>query len=224
MVRRFRVAVSSAILMLLTPAAVVWAASPSEQILESARQVLTSAKESKYQHTTHVDEAAGVYDVDCSGFLCFVLKKVSREHYKAVPYPSEHRRPLALQFYEAFTSGSEATQKYWKHIGTVRDARPGDVLVWKRAEQIVGKDTGHVMIIEETPVEDGPNLYRVAVMDSTESPHANDTRAAGSTGVGRGTLWIVTDPQGRPTAYHWKLKKGKPHEIDIAIGRAIEPT
>jgi hypothetical protein len=199
------------------------APSPSQRILDAARHVLSAAKESHYQHVTHVDEAAGVYDVDCSGLLCYVLKTVAPGHYAVVPGPKIHRRPLALQFYEAITAGSEKTARYWHQVHNVQDARPGDILVWRRAEQVPGKDTGHVMIIDQPPIEDGPGLYRVTVIDSTGGPHARDTRHDGATGVGRGTLWLETDPDGRPIAYHWKLKTGKPHSIEIAIGRAVEP-
>lgn len=192
-------------------------------ILTTVRRILSAARESHYQHTTHVDEAAGVYDLDCSGLLCYVLKTVLPQHYSAIPTSKTHRRPLALQFYEAFTSHDKNVARYWQTIHRLRDAKPGDVLVWRKAEQIPGKDTGHVMIIDESPVEDSNELYRVTVIDSTESPHANDSRKDGATGVGRGTMWFLVDSDGRPTGYHWKLRNGKPGEIEIAIGRAIDP-
>lgn len=218
-----RITPLASIALLFALGAAESASGPSRNILDETRHVLSAAKESHYQHTTHVDESAGVYDVDCSGLLCYVLKKVAPEHYAAVPCPKRLRRPLALQFYDAFTAGSEKTARCWQQVRDLQDARPGDILVWRRAEQIPGKDTGHVMILDEPPVEDGANLYRITVIDSTGRPHANDTREGAATGVGRGTLWIVTDPEGRPTAYHWSLKTGKPHPIDIAIGRAVEP-
>ena len=193
-----------------------------DRILEAGRQILAAAKESHYQHTTHVDEAAGVYDVDCSGLLCYVLKKHLPEHYAAIPSSKTHHRPLALQFYEAFTNGSEKNARYWRQIRSLKDAKPGDVIVWRKAEQIAGKDTGHVMIIDQPPVEDGQGLYRVTIIDSTESPHADDARKEGATGVGRGTMWFLVDAAGHPTGYHWRLRNGKSRDIEIAIGRAIE--
>ena len=70
------------------------------------------------------------------------------------------------------------------------------------------------------PAEDGDHLYKVVVIDSTKTPHGNDSRKDGETGVGRGTLWLITNDAGQPVGYHWKLKTGKPHEMQIAIGRA----
>jgi hypothetical protein len=192
------------------------------RIIDTCRQILNKTKESHYQHTTHVDEASGVYDVDCSGLLCYVLKKISPEHYAAIPSSKTHRRPLALQFYEAFTSGPEKTARYWRQIRSLKDARRGDVIVWRKAEQIAGKDTGHVMIIDQPPVDDGQGVFQVTVIDSTESPHADDTRKDGATGVGRGTMWFLVDADGHPTGYHWRLRNGKSRDIEIAIGRAIE--
>lgn len=193
------------------------------RILATVRQIVSAAKESHYQHATHVDEATGVYDVDCSGLLCYVLKTVLPKHYSAIAISRTHRRPLALQFYNTFTSDDNNIARYWQTIHRLRDAKPGDILVWRKAEQLPGKDTGHVMIIDEPPVEDGNDVYRVTIIDSTENPHANDTRKDGATGVGRGTMWFLVDSDGRPVGYHWRLRTSKSHETEIAIGRAIDP-
>lgn len=187
----------------------------------AARQILSNAKESHYQHTTHVDEDAAVYDVDCSGLLCYILKKIAPEHYSVIAISKIHSRPLALQFYETFSGPDDHAARYWQSIHSLKDAKPGDILVWRKAEQIPGKDTGHVMIIDQPPVPDGEGVYRVRVIDSTESPHADDTRKDGATGVGRGTMWFLVDADGHPTGYHWRLRTSKAREIEIAIGRAI---
>jgi hypothetical protein len=216
----------STIVLLLTGLVPAYASEPSSslsnRIITEARHILSVAKESHYQHTTHVDEAAGVYDLDCSGLLCFILKTVAPEHLKVVPAAKRHARPLALQFYEFITAAGDKGRQGWREITRVQDARPGDVLVWRKAEQVAGKDTGHVMIVDEAPVEDGAGVYRIVVIDSTESPHGSDTRKDGASGVGRGTMWFVADQDGKPVAYHWKLRTGKQHDMQIAIGRAIE--
>jgi hypothetical protein len=198
------------------------AETPEAKVLAEARRIVADAKESHYQHETHVDQAAGIYDVDCSGFLCVILKDVLPKHYEAVPAGKGHARPLALQFYEFFTAAGEKGDKGWKEIKQLKHAKPGDVLVWRLEEQVKGKDTGHVMIVDEAPVEDGKGIYRVVVLDSNLSPHADDTRKEGQTGVGKGTMWFVVDEEGKPVGYHWKLKNGKLHDMQIAIGRAVE--
>lgn len=59
--------------------------SPRQRISTEAPQILAGLKESHYSHATHVDESAGIYDVDCSGLLCYVLKEVAPEHLKDIP-------------------------------------------------------------------------------------------------------------------------------------------
>ena len=111
-------------------------------------------------------------------------------------------------------------------------------------------NTGHVMIIDEQPREEPPERdtreekvrihrgkieekpikvaaadphrrYRVVVIDCTGSPHASDSRPTGTSGVGRGTIWLDIDNQGEPIAFHWKLANGTPKEVPIVIGRAV---
>ena len=214
------------VLLTITIASFIGADQPvqatSDRILEKARLILTSQKDAKYEHKTHVVEAEGVYHLDCSGLLCHILKKISPVHLSEIPVAAGHSRALALQFYEAFIDAGKNGKNGWVQIQQMKKAKPGDVLDWRLEKQIEGHDTGHVMIIDESPVEDSPTLFKVAIIDSTKSPHLNDTRKDGATGVGRGTIWIVTNEAGHPIGYHWKSKTGKMHEIQIAIGRATE--
>jgi hypothetical protein len=76
----------------------------------------------------------------------------------------------------------------------------------------------------KVPPADSHRLYRLVVIDSSKSPHASDSRAAGSTGVGRGTLWLDVDNSGRPVAIHWTAVTGKPSPAVIALGRAVGKT
>jgi hypothetical protein len=197
---------------------------PSSKIIAKTRYILETVQESHYQHITHVDEATGVYDVDCSGLLCYILREMLPGHLDAVPPAPDHNRPLTLQFYETFTAATDLPEGSdgWQHITRIADARPGDVICWRLPQQVAGKDTGHVMIVDESPVLDGDDIYRVVVIDSADAPHADDTRPAGTTGVGSGTMWFVTDDQRDLIGYHWRLRDGELHEMAIAIGRAVE--
>jgi hypothetical protein len=60
----------------------------------------------------------------------------------------------------------------------------------------------------------------VPIIDSTMSPHAEDSRTKGETGLGSGLIGILVDREGRPVAFHWKggLSK-KAVETPIALGR-----
>lgn len=159
----------------------------------------------------------------------------------AVEAQRAHGRALAEEYFAVFESAAESeaeAQKAdegsggWQKIARIADAAPGDILAWKNPAHHEGDhaNTGHVMIIDEVPVEepalagvarDSNRLYRVAIIDSSESPHADDTRSEGQTGVGRGTLWIVADGDGRPVGFHWKSAKGQGKDWPIAIGRAV---
>ena len=119
----------------------------------------------------------------------------------------------------------------WQQIAIAIDARPGDIVAWKNPAHKTGEhtNTGHVMVIDEPPIEepsagllpDGEKAFRVRVIDSTSSPHADDSRAANQSGVGRGTIWLIVDAAGKPIGYRWKNPRGTLHEVPIAIGRAV---
>jgi hypothetical protein len=60
----------------------------------------------------------------------------------------------------------------------------------------------------------------VRVADSTKSPHARDSRIAGSNGLGAGTIGIVTGNSGEPTGYYWRGGKSTQLEqTTIELGR-----
>lgn len=188
----------------------------SAKLLTEARRIQTELKKTEYSHKTQVDEKAGSYAVDCSGFVCFVLKKLALQHYKDVP-KGEHKRPLAINFFEHFMS--QPLLKRWRRIERLNDAQPGDLLAWRRDEQTPGENTGHIVFVDAVPVREDDGQYKVAVLDSTASPHGSDTRKDGTTGIGRGTMWFSVDTEGRPVAYRWRSKSGTLREEAIAIGR-----
>lgn len=188
-------------------------------VLSHARQILAQAKNSRYSHRTHVEETSGVYHFDCSGLVVYLLKKDAPRALSQVP-KGGHKRPLALQFYETFSSvGTSPTLTAWERVGRLRDARPGDILAWRRDKIIPGENTGHVVIIEKRPVEQERGLFRVEVVDSTGTAHFQDSRAKGQTGIGRGTMWFVADKAGAPVGYRWRLEEKPAMPVAIAIGR-----
>jgi hypothetical protein len=198
----------------------------AEQIHAEARRILGRVQKSQYSHKTTVDEKEGVYFCDCSGFVDLVLKNVSPKHLAEIEtHRAKGKRQLAEDYVEAFEQAPTTATGAWQRIARVADARPGDILCWKNLKHKAGDhaNTGHVMIIDEPPVEEsdrGQTLYRITVIDSTASPHADDTRKDNATGIGRGTLWLSVDSEGKPTGYHWKSPTGQFHETVVAIGRA----
>jgi hypothetical protein len=59
------------------------------------------------------------------------------------------------------------------------------------------------------------------MIDSTTKPQVDDTRAAGTSGVGRGAMWFKIDDQGRPIAHIRGSRTAAPKTESISIGRAL---
>jgi hypothetical protein len=191
----------------------------SDRLVAEAKRMISQYKETRYSHKTYIDPERGICEVDCSGFLVAILKEVAPEHLRIIP--TKHKRPLAEDFYNIFAAPDAETARGWRRVRRLADAEPGDIIAWLKLDREPGDNTGHVMLIAEKPVADPNGAYRVRILDSTKSPHGHDTRAEGTTGIGRGTIWLETDDRGRLVGYHWKLRDGKLHEVPIIIGRAV---
>ncbi len=189
------------------------------RLVAEGNRMIDSFQQTRYSHKTHIDVAQGICEVDCSGFIDAILKKVAPTNLQAIA--TDHKRPLAEDYYDAIAGRNGERAPGWKRIIHVRFVRAGDVLAWLKLDRKPGDNTGHVMLIAEKPVLERPGQYRVRILDSTMSPHARDNRAEGQTGIGRGTIWIDVDSKDRPIGYHWKLHNGKLHKAPIAIGRIL---
>jgi len=203
--------------------------SPSP-LLEEGQRELGLMQTSSYQHKTEVDESAGQFDYDCSGFVDYALKKVAPAAYKELPISkASAKRPLAQDFYNFFSSltGSSLTGKsaHWEAIGKATDLKPGDLVSWLRPPDNDSSNTGHVMLVR-APAQlnpQNPQEVLVEVLDSTTSPHAQDSRAVGQNGLGSGTIGILTDSVGSALAYHWRGGLSRKEEATpIAFGRLLE--
>jgi hypothetical protein len=196
-------------------------ASPASRVSAEARRILANVRSTRYQYATQIDEAQGSYALDCSGLACVILKKVSPGQLSQVAVESSRSRQRAWEFYETFAAASRDGIAGWRTVPRMLDARPGDLLARRKKEIKPGEVTGHVMVIDEAPVLEKPGLVRVVVIDSTSQPHASDTRAPGTNGVGRGTIWIEIDGEGKPVA--WRTSPdAKGTVAPFAIGRVVE--
>jgi len=66
-----------------------------DNIADAAEKLLNDVRETHYQHKTYVLQSAGIYDMDCSGFVDFLLKRVAPQQYVHLPIESGHARPRA---------------------------------------------------------------------------------------------------------------------------------
>ena len=199
------------------------AAAESSPVHAEARRILAQMKDTRYSHTTRVDEAEGTYELDCSGLATILLKAAAPRSLAAVPHAARRKRPLAFEFHDAFAAApaDETKAAGWRRVERLADARPGDLIAWRRQEIIPGESTGHVAILDAAPVREDDGQFRVVVIDSTGKPHGDDTRKEGATGVGRGTMWFTVDAAGRPAAFRWRARDGALNRPPLAIGRAM---
>jgi hypothetical protein len=192
-------------------------------LLNEAEEILTSVKSTRYQHETYVDETNGTYNFDCSGFVDYSLQQVLPESLSAIQFsPNPFDRPRAKDYYTHFSSlGPGENPGGWYSVDKPTGLVPGDVIAWLISPGSDSDGTGHVMVVRLYPTVDKnrPNELDVTVIDSTGSPHANDSRANGSTGVGSGTISLVTNADGNAIGFRWR--DGQSTHIDytrIAFG------
>lgn len=195
------------------------AASPSAALLAEADRELAAMRSTQYQHHTDVDESAGSYDYDCSGLVDYALGRAAPAALAALPVTKS--RPLAADF-ERHLAAATTGAGPWRAVPTVGELAPGDLVAWLATEDSTTDDTGHVMIVAAAPRPnpDRAGEWLVRVIDSTVSPHADDSRHKPDTGLGVGVIGLVTDQAGRPTAFYWRgglSPHAKPTEI--ALGR-----
>jgi hypothetical protein len=197
----------------------------TEKFLGEADHVLGQLTSTTYRHRTHVVEAAGIYETDCKGLIAFLLRKVSPTRLAVIPLAAGRRHPRAVEYYEYFREQPAVGQPSvsgWNRVPRLSDALPGDILAWRYREIVLGKNTGHVLIIDSKPERQDDDVYRVAVIDSTGTPHDDDSRPPGGTGIGKGVMWFKVNAEGTAVAYRRNSElpfKSAP----IEIGRMSEP-
>lgn len=198
------------------------ARSLSHQVVTMANLIFSQLQTTRYSHRTVVDEQIGSYLVDCSGLVCHILKKTAPDSLAEVAVDENHQRARAKNFYEAFKNASPTGgTSGWQRIKKLMDAEPGDLIAWKKEPAPQKGNTGHVVILLERPVLEDDTTVRALVLDSACSGHAQDSRAKGETGVGRGYIWFRVDKMGTPVAVHWSDRRRKPSKYPIVIGRAV---
>jgi hypothetical protein len=198
-----------------------------QQIAARAKSIIGSVVQTDYQHVSHIDAAAGIYDCDCNGFVGYVLQQVAPAQYaKITPEPTQ-KRPRAFVYYGYFAAHTPQSAGGWHRIDFLKDALPGDIIAWRFPTIEVDENTGHVVVVAEAPIKDKAGTYSVKVYDSAAEPHFDDTRGKGAgqfpTGVGSGVIKFIVDAEGRPIAFLFAPPATAEFSyVQIAIGR-VEP-
>jgi hypothetical protein len=196
-----------------------------EQLAAQAEQIVNTVTQTDYQHVDNIDVAKGIYDCDCNGFVGFVLETVAPKHLALVPKEADESRPRAFKYYGFFASLTPRSPGGWRRIDLLKDARRGDIIAWRFPTIEKGQNTGHVVLLAETPTAADSGIFSVRVYDSAAEPHFDDTRGSESgqfpTGVGSGVINFIVDGEGRPIAYQFAPPTSADFEYrPIAIGRA----
>jgi hypothetical protein len=193
-----------------------------QNIADAAETLIGSIRETHYEHKTHVVPSDGIYDMDCSGFVDYLLKRVAPELYDHLPIETGHPRPRAAAYFEFFRNLPGNPVAGWKSIDQLANARRGDIIAWalEASTQKPG-DTGHVVIVAAPPVSTEAKEYRVTVYDSSGIRHDEDSRQEGTSGIGEGVITIRVDDRGTPIGFRFN-SHAHSHLEPIAIGRIVE--
>lgn len=193
-------------------------------LLKEVERLLSNTRKTRYAHPTFVDEPNGQFHFDCSGFLFYALKRVLPSSLVFMKIdPPERARPLAEDFHaHILKAGYNGGKNGWKQIASASDLLPGDIIAWLRPPNTTRTDTGHVMVVRELPYQNKnrPSEWLIRVIDSTQSPHAEDTRLKPTNGLGSGIIGLVVDREVHPTGFYWRGNESKqPQTTHIVLGR-----
>jgi len=190
-----------------------------QQVAGETIRILGNMQQTRYQHNIYIDETAGTYFVDCSGFVSYILERVAPNHLSLISFDPPETRPLAQDYYNFFSSLPTETTNGWRQILTLAHARSGDLVAWALAPP--NEDTGHVFVVAADPVQISEDTYSVEAYDASDILHYDDSRGPGKrfqTGVGSGTFHIQINGGGSPIAF--QFGPGDPVVPNsIAIGR-----
>lgn len=200
---------------------------PGSQFSGHVEKLLAEMTETEYQGATEIDEESGSLKCDCSGLMSYVLRHHFPEAYVSTKGEEApwRKRPMSVTYYETFIAAgeNESGNSPWHRVREMMDVRPGDILSWRKAEIEEGVSSGHTLMIASLPEEERDNRIRVRVIDSTRKSHTNDTRPAGTLGVGAGDMWFTVDRDGEPIGFYVDEESGQSTSHKIAIGRIVKP-
>jgi hypothetical protein len=155
-----------------------------QDIAAMAESIVNTLTQTGYQHVDNIDPQSGVYDCDCNGFAAFLLRAVALSNFEEIPIDTQlgsvESRPRAFEYYDFFASLTPQSTGGWSRVDLLSDAGRGDTLAWRSPTIELHVDTGHVVILAETPTLDpSGEFYVVRVYDSAAQAHFDDTRMPG---------------------------------------------
>ena len=77
-------------------------AAQSENLGDAAERLLSRVRETHYQHRTYADQSRGAYDMDCSGFVDYLLEHFAPVQFAPLRVEPGHTRPRAAMYFDLF--------------------------------------------------------------------------------------------------------------------------
>ena len=148
---------------------------------------------------------------DCSGFINSLLKQsygLNNEQFRTIMGVN---RPYAKTYYDAIINDNS-----FINVASVKNYNIGDFITLRYLDSAKGKNTGHIMLINELPIMAKPNEYHIKIIDQSGAHGSNDTRYPDKTGLGSGIFRIYTDNNGIPTGYSWSTSS-KSKYISVSL-------
>ncbi len=190
---------------------------------DEAVRELRALKSTTYSHSVHVDEAAGVFEYDCSGFVDYAIDNTTPDAFRELG----RRRPTARTYVELLSAIPLGQSRgRWLRVEQPSALREGDVVAWLAvttkpdAWGIV--NTGHVMIVDGPAHQRSAAEWVVSIVDSSFGHGGADLRARpDATGLGRGTMVIVIE-NGAVVGYRWSEDTKSPlTPTTVVMGRIL---
>jgi hypothetical protein len=182
-------------------------AAQSENLGDAAERLLSRVRETHYQHRTYADQSRGAYDMDCSGFVDYLLEHFAPVQFASLRVEPGHTRPRAAMYFDLFTRLNKSPLLGWESVPKLGEARRGDIIAWQLAASTDRPgNTGHVVVVAAAPVEQTTHLYRVQVYDSSVIHHDEDSRPEGTNGLGEGVITFRVDASGQPIGFRFNSR------------------
>jgi hypothetical protein len=199
------------------------ATASAQKVIDVLAGIEEGLRETRYQHTTRVDERLGLFHWDCSGMTDWVLRRAAPGARRALP----GRRPLARDFYRVIVDSALARHDSgWRRVAAPEEICPGDLFAWvKPSFWRHHTNTGHVGFVVDTPRPSPvfPDVWLMRIADATAAHHGDDSRPVGGEGgFGTATMAFLFNARGYPIAYGWYGADQHPQTFvptKIAFGR-----
>jgi len=205
-----------------------WSKEPTDRshlFAKHVNEVLVGLKDTNYQSKTEVDATKGIFRCNCSGLISHILRHHFPESYLTIRGENApwKIRPLAVTFYETFMAAgrNDGAKPGWEKVPKMMEAKPGDIIAWRKLILKQGLHTGHVCMVAGFPTREPDGRVKIKIVDSSGGRRANDTRPDGVTGVGSGEMWFAINEKGEPVGYWLNEKANRSRTHKVAIGRLV---